>query len=143
MQQASGIAPWRFSIEAIDGAASLESVIDFSNTAASLSTTERSQATLTFNRIINYSSPSSSHESPKIPDDAGREYGRAKLTKSMITQFRMQDGIIFSDTSSPACDYAGIGGVHKIVRASLRSGKSLNHKADCQADAAINAQNSN
>jgi hypothetical protein len=144
MQQASGIAPWRFSIEAIDGAASLESVIDFSNTAASLLTTERSQATLTFNRIINYSSSSSSsHESPKIPDDAGREYARAKLTKSMITQFWMQDGIIFSDTSSPACDYAGIGGVHKIVRASLRSGKSLNHKADCQANAAINGQNSN
>jgi hypothetical protein len=56
--------------------ASLESVIDFSNTATSLST-ERSQATLTFDRIINYSS----HKSPKIPGDAGREYGRAKLIK--------------------------------------------------------------
>jgi hypothetical protein len=58
--------------------ASLESVIDFSNAAASLSTTERSQAILTFDRIINYSS---SHELPKIPGDAGREYGRAKLIK--------------------------------------------------------------
>src|ERR1700733_2343636 len=58
--------------------ASLESVIDFSNTTASLSTTERSQATLTFDRIINYSS---SHEPPKLPGDAGREYERAKLIK--------------------------------------------------------------
>jgi hypothetical protein len=57
---------------------SLESVIDFSNTAASLSTTERSQATLTFNRIINYSS---SHELLKVPGDAGRGYRRAKLIK--------------------------------------------------------------
>jgi hypothetical protein len=58
--------------------ASLESVIDFSNTTVSLSKTERSQATLTFDRIINYSS---SHEPPKLPGDAGREYGRAKLIK--------------------------------------------------------------
>jgi hypothetical protein len=56
--------------------ASLESVIDFSN-AASLSTAERSQATLTFDRIINYFS----HEPPKLPGDTGREYGRAKLIK--------------------------------------------------------------
>jgi hypothetical protein len=58
--------------------ASLESVIDLSNTTASLSTTERSQAALTFDRIINYSS---SHEPPKLPGDVGREYGRAKLIK--------------------------------------------------------------
>ena len=58
--------------------ASLESVIDLSNTTASLSMTERSQATLTFDRIINYSS---SHEPPKLPGDTGREYGRAKLIK--------------------------------------------------------------
>ena len=57
---------------------SLESVLDFSITTASLSTDERSQATLIFHRIINYCS---SHESSNTPGDAGRRYGRARLVK--------------------------------------------------------------
>lgn len=57
---------------------SLESVIDSSTTTASLSTDERGRATFTFDRIINYCS---SHESPNIPGDVGRNYGRAKLVK--------------------------------------------------------------
>lgn len=32
-------------------------------------------------------------------------------------------------------------GAHGVRMASLRSGESLNHKADCEADSAINAQN--
>jgi len=47
-------------------------------TTASLSTNERRQATLAFDRIINYCS---SHELSNTPGDAGRRYGRAKLVK--------------------------------------------------------------
>jgi hypothetical protein len=57
---------------------SLESVINFAITAASLSTNERDQATSTFDRIIKHCS---THESLKAPGDAGRRYGRAKLVK--------------------------------------------------------------
>jgi len=66
---------------------SLESVLDFSSTTASLSADERSQATLIFHRIINYCS---SHELLNTSGDAGRKYGRAKLVK-LVYEYAISD----------------------------------------------------
>ena len=67
--------------------ASLESVLDFSSTTASLSADERSQATLIFHRIINYCS---SHELLNTSGDAGRKYGRAKLVR-LLYEYAISD----------------------------------------------------
>jgi hypothetical protein len=66
---------------------SLESVLDFSRTTASLSVDERSQATFIFHRIINYCS---SHELLNTSGDAGRRYGRAKLVK-LVHEYAISD----------------------------------------------------
>jgi hypothetical protein len=66
---------------------SLESVLDFSSTTGSLSADERSQATLTFHRIISYCS---SHELLNTSGDAGRRYGRAKLIK-LVHEYAISD----------------------------------------------------